>query len=207
MIGRITGVLLAKDNQQALIDVQGVAYEVLVPLGTFFSLPASGTPVTLHTHFIVREDAQLLFGFLEEKERGLFRILIRVNGVGPKMALALLSGMEVGDFVRCVQQDDVGALVKLPGVGRKTAERLIIEVKDKLSEWQDEGAGQAAAGAGKSSIRGDRSIEEAETALISLGYKPQEASRAVIAAVKILEESGQVPDSESLIRTALKNMA
>ena len=205
MIGRITGVLLEKDDQQALIDVRGVAYEVLVPLSTFFSLPHPGEGVTLHTHFVVREDAQLLFGFLQEQERSLFRILIRVNGVGPKLALALLSGMEVVDFVRCVHQDDVNALVKLPGVGKKTAERLIIEIKDKLKEW---GGTPVAEGANKTAQAGrDASYEEAETALINLGYKPQDAGRAVAGAAKILEESGQVPDSESLIRTALRNMS
>ena len=205
MIGRITGVLLEKDDQQALIDVRGVAYEVLVPLSTFFSLPHPGEGVTLHTHFVVREDAQLLFGFLQEQERSLFRILIRVNGVGPKLALALLSGMEVAEFVRCVHQDDVNALVKLPGVGKKTAERLIIEIKDKLKEW---GGTPVAAGAKEKARAGrDASYEEAETALINLGYKPQDAGRAVAGAAKILEESGQVPDSESLIRTALRNMS
>lgn len=206
MIGRITGVLLGKGSQQALIDVRGVAYEVDVPLNTFFDLPHPGEQVTLHTHFIVREDAQLLFGFLEEKQRALFRILIRINGVGPKLALSMLSGMEVSDFVRCVQHDDVGALVKMPGVGKKTAERLIIEVKDKLKEWEGEAPAEKPGGKSGGS-RADNSVEEAETALISLGYKPQEAGRAVIAAAKILEENGQVADSENLIRTALKNMS
>ena len=205
MIGRIKGVLLEKDDQQALIDVRGVAYEVLVPLSTFFSLPHPGEGVTLHTHFVVREDAQLLFGFLQEQERSLFRILIRVNGVGPKLALALLSGMEVADFVRCVHQDDVNALVKLPGVGKKTAERLIIEIKDKLKEW--DGTPVAAGAKEKARAGRDASYEEAETALINLGYKLQDAGRAVAGAAKILEESGQVPDSESLIRTALRNMS
>jgi len=203
MIGRITGILLDKDNQQALIDVHGVAYEVEVPLSTFFSLPGYGEAVTLHTHFIVREDAQLLFGFSEEQERTLFRILIRINGVGPKLALALLSGMEVDEFVGCIQHDDVSALVKMPGVGKKTAERLIIEVKDKLGDWV--GSNESAAVASGQPTSGS-SLEEAETALISLGYKPQEASKAVVAAAKILEESGQVADSENLIRTALRNM-
>lgn len=205
MIGRITGVLLEKDNQLALIDVRGVAYEVLVPLSTFFSLPHPGEGITLHTHFVVREDAQLLYGFLQEQERSLFRILIRINGVGPKLALAMLSGMEVADFVRCVHQDDVDALVKLPGVGKKTAERLIIEIKDKLKEWDGT---PVAEGTGTRVKAGrDASYEEAETALINLGYKPQDAGRAVVAAAKILEESGQVPDSESLIRTALRSMS
>jgi len=206
MIVRISGLLLEKDNQQALIDVQGVAYEVDVPLNTFFDLPEPGAPVTLHTHFIVREDAQLLFGFLKEQERGLFRLLIKINGVGPKLALAMLSGMAVSDFVRCIQQDDVNALVKMPGVGKKTAERLIVEIKDKLKSW-DGMASEDLSGEPVTVSGDDRSLEEAETALISLGYKPQEASRAVIAAAKILEESGQVPDSESLIRSALKNMS
>lgn len=206
MIGRISGILLEKDNQQALIDIQGVAYEVEVPLNTFFNLPNPGAAVTLHTHFVVREDAQLLFGFLEEQERGFFRLLIKINGVGPKLALAMLSGMEVSEFVRCVQHDDVKTLVKLPGVGKKTAERLIIEIKDKLKDWQGNDHLPALDG-GVASRQGNGSIEEAETALISLGYKPQEASRAVITAVKILEESELEADSENLIRTALKNMS
>ena len=197
---------MEKNNQQALIDIQGVAYEIDVPLNTFFNLPHPGAPVTLHTHFVVREDAQLLFGFLDERERGFFRLLIKINGVGPKLALAMLSGMEVSEFVRCVQHDDVKALVKLPGVGKKTAERLIIEIKDKLKDWQGSEHLPALEG-GVSFRQGNSSIEEAETALISLGYKPQEASRAVIAAVKILEESELETDSENLIRTALKNMS
>jgi len=205
MIGRITGVLLAKDNQHALVDVQGVAYEVEVPLSTYFELPEPGGAVMLHTHFIVREDAQLLFGFLDESMRALFRILIKVNGVGPKLALALLSGMDVGDFVSCVQRDDVNALVKLPGVGKKTAERLIIEVKDKLKDWQGYSS-TATSGVPLTGSAEGSSFEEAETALISLGYKPQEAAKAVASATKILEESGLVADSENLIRTALKNM-
>ena len=206
MIGRISGILLEKYNQQALIDIQGVAYEVEVPLNTFFNLPSPGAAVTLHTHFVVREDAQLLFGFLEERERGFFRLLIKINGVGPKLALAMLSGMEVSEFVRCVQHDDVKSLVKLPGVGKKTAERLIIEIKDKLKDWQGNKQLSAPDG-GVAPRQGNGSIEEAETALISLGYKPQEASRAVITAVKILEESELEADSENLIRTALKNMS
>ena len=201
MIGRITGILLAKEHQQALIDVQGVAYEVEVPLSTWVDLPAPGASVTLHTHFIVREDANLLFGFLEENMRALFRALIRVNGVGPRMALALLSGMNVADFVRCVSQDDVNALVKVPGVGKKTAERLIMEMKDKLGDWQQHAAQTPGRAPGR-----DSALEEAETALVSLGYKPQEAGRAVVSAAKLLEESGQVTDSENLIRAALKNM-
>ena len=206
MIGRINGTLLGKDNQQALIDVQGVAYEVDVPLNTFFKLPHPGEAITLHTHFIVREDAQLLFGFLELRERSLFRILIRINGVGPKLALAMLSGMDVAEFVRCIQQDDINALVKLPGVGKKTAERLVIEIKDKLKTWQGQENLPNPDGS-ETSKRGNSNIEEAEIALISLGYKPQEASRAVISAVKVLEEAEQNPDSESVIRTALKNMS
>jgi len=202
MIGRITGVLLEKDNQLALIDVGGIGYEVEVPLNTFFKLPHPGETLTLHTHFVVREDAQLLYGFMEVIERSLFRVLIRINGVGPKMAIAMLSGMEVSEFISCVQRDDVNALIKMPGVGKKTAERLIIELKDKVSDWQEPVTMGSSATVSKGS-----SLEEAENALISLGYKPQEAGRAVIAAAKILEENSQVPDSESLIRTALKNVS
>ena len=208
MIGRISGILLEKDEQLALIDVQGVAYEVEVPASTFFLLPDSGTSVTLHTHFIVREDAQLLYGFLEDRERSLFRTLIRINGVGPKLALSMLSGMSVEDFVYCVQRDDVNALVKLPGIGKKTAERILIEVRDKLDSW----TGSAVAGSTQEAVTGKLpatnkdAMLEAENALIALGFRPQDASRAVITAAQALEEDGAKIDSEALVKDALKNM-
>lgn len=181
-----------------LLDVQGVGYEIQVSLTTFFELPAVGEQVTLHTHFVVREDAQLLYGFCAERERALFRTLIKVNGVGPKMALAILSGMNPDEFVRCVQGDDVTALVRLPGVGKKTAERLIVEMRDRLKEW-----GVEAAAAGSQAQAGAPAVsEEAESALVALGYKPQDAAK-MISAVYVPDDN---PSCEALIRLALQNL-
>ena len=135
MIGRLQGVILVKQAPEIVIDVNGVGYEVQVPMTTIYQLPEVGKSVTLHTHFVVREDAQLLYGFAELRERSLFRTLIKVNGVGPKLALTILSGIESDDFVRCVRDGDTASLVRLPGVGKKTAERLLVEMKDRLKDW------------------------------------------------------------------------
>lgn len=197
MIGRIHGTLLERKAPELLIDVQGIGYEVLVSLNTFFDLPAPGQTVTLFTHFVVREDAQQLYGFVDTVERELFRSLIKVSGVGPKMALAILSGMTAADFVHSVQHDDTATLVRLPGVGKKTAERLIVEMRDRLNHFAADSTGSAVAGtAGR---QGD-TTQEAESALIALGYKPQEAARMVTAVVS----EGQ--SSQELIRLALKSM-
>lgn len=207
MIGRITGILLEKQAPELLIDVQGLGYEVQVSLTTFFGLPACGEKVTLHTHFVVREDAQLLYGFAEQSERELFRTLIKVSGVGPKMALAILSGMTARDFVRCVQNNDTGTLVKLPGVGKKTAERLIVEVRDKLASFSDKFGDGLEAGSQSLPLSSKQShvIAEAESALIALGYKPQEAARMVSAVVS--DDADNTQTSEELIRLSLKSMA
>ncbi len=197
MIGRVEGILLEKQAPDLLLDVQGVGYEVQASLTTFFALPAVGEKVTLHTHFVVREDAQLLYGFADITERQLFRTLIKVNGVGPKMALAILSGMTPDQFVHCVKGDDVRALVKLPGVGKKTAERLIIEMRDRIQGWDAESVeGVPAMPSGPSVTR------EAESALVALGYKPQEAARMVGAAYVPEENQG----CETLIRLALQSL-
>ena len=196
--------MLEKQAQEVLVDVSGLAYEVHVPISTLFRLPDTGREVVLHTHFVVREDAQLLYGFFEARERELFRILIRINGIGPKMALAILSGMETDNFVRCVQNNDVNALVKLPGVGKKTAERLLIDVRDKLKEW---GLMDAEGVAASPERAANASVREAETALIGLGYKGADASRMVNAALKQLEAEGKAVASEALIRVALRSMA
>lgn len=199
MIGRIQGLLLERRAPELLIDVQGVGYEVQVPMSTVYQLPALGQTVTLFTHFSVREDAQQLFGFASQRERELFRLLIRVNGVGPKLALGILSSMDVDGFVRCVRDADSATLVRIPGVGKKTAERLLVEVRDRLKAWQ------VAAGVDTDVMpelpaAGD-SLAEAESALVSLGYKPQEAARAIAA---VQGEGSQ--DSAELIRRALQNM-
>lgn len=202
MIGRLRGVLLAKQAPELLLDVGGIGFEVHVSLATFYELPAVGERVELYTHHVVREDAQLLFGFLEQRERSLFRSLIKVNGVGPRLALTILSGMEPDRFVAAVLGNDSAALVKLPGVGRKTAERLLVEMRDKLNEWD---GSTVAATATATPAAGERALpyqlDEAESALLGLGYKPQEASRAVAAA------AGKGPQStEQLIRLALQGM-
>lgn len=200
MIGRIRGLLLEKQPPELLLDVNGVAYEIQAPMSTFYHLPQVGDEVVLHTHFVVREDAQLLYGFHDQSERLLFRTLIKVNGVGPKLALTILSGIEADDFVRCVHSGDTAALVRLPGVGKKTAERLIIEMKDRLKDWQLE-IGQPGSGKGAINSVGDAIVLDAESAMIALGYKPQEASKAIKA---VYNET--INNSQELIRAALKGM-
>jgi Holliday junction DNA helicase RuvA len=203
MIGRIKGILLDRQANKILVDVNGLAYELEVPMSTLYQLPEAGRELILHTHLVVREDAQLLYGFYESHERVLFRLLIKLNGVGPKMALGILSGLNIQELANCVRRDDVNALVRLPGVGKKTAERLIVELRDKLKDWyQDEAdASRPAEGnAAKDTYR------EAEEALIALGYKPQEAARAISQATAKLEDSEQVIETGSLVRMALKAM-
>lgn len=202
MIGRIRGTLVYKQPPDILVEVGGVGYEIQVPMTTLFQLPEMGAEVSLVTHFVVREDAQQLYGFIDDRDRALFRQLIRVSGVGPKLALTILSGMDSASFARCVQRDDISSLVALPGVGRKTAERLLVEMRDRLKDWlgQLEGtAGQAAGGIGISPVTD--MVADAESALVALGYKPAEASK-VVAAVN----DDSVGDSEELIRRALKSM-
>ncbi|MFT3931661.1 MAG: Holliday junction branch migration protein RuvA [Spongiibacteraceae bacterium] len=197
MIGRIRGKLLEKQAPELLVDVNGVGYEIHAPMTTIYQLPALGDNVELHTHLIVREDAHLLYGFATLQDRALFRALIKVNGVGPKLALTILSGMDVNDFVRCVRDDDAAGLVKLPGVGKKTAERLLIEMRDRLRDWHVDGVA-VKEGAAQLPMRESDYLLEAESALISLGYKPAEATK-MIAAVK-----NEGATSEALIRAALK---
>lgn len=198
MIGRIRGILVHKQPPLILVEVGGVGYEIQVPMTTLFQLPELGTQVSLVTHFVVREDAQLLYGFIDERDRTLFRQLIKVNGVGPKLGLTILSGMDANSFVRCIARDDISSLVALPGVGKKTAERLLVEMRDKLKDWlalADEGEGAAATNVAVTDI-----VADAEGALIALGYKPAEASRLV---ASVNDDS--INDSEELIRLALKS--
>ncbi|MFT5604877.1 MAG: Holliday junction DNA helicase RuvA [Paracoccaceae bacterium] len=194
MIGRIRGILVEKRAPGILVDCAGVGYEVLVPMTTLYQLPEIGAEVILLTHFVVREDAQQLYGFFDAQSRSLFRDLIKVNGVGPKLALTVLSGVDVGEFVALVLAEDSASLVKLPGVGKKTAERLVIEMRDRLKDYQ-----VASVGAVPSSRKVDAG-GEAEEALIALGYKPQEASRAIASL------GGDDLPVEELIRRALRSM-
>ena len=209
MIGRIAGILLEKKAPELLIDVQGIGYELLVSLTTFFALPNCGEKTILYAHMVVREDVQQLYGFSEFSERELFRMLIKVNGVGPKMALTILSGMTTKDFSESVRANDTERLVKLPGVGKKTAERLTIEIRDRLPAFsEDISTSENTSGGGSLSGRLDAQ-EEAESVLIALGYKPQEASRMIGVAARSFDgekdgDSDQV--SEKLIRLALKSM-
>jgi len=202
MISRLCGLLLGKTPPILLVDVHGVGYDVFVPMTTIYQLPDIGSEVILHTHFVVREDVQQLFGFANTRDRELFRTLIKVNGVGPKMALGIMSGMEVNDLVRCVRNDNVTALTTIPGIGKKTAERLLIELRDKLAEWDVTGSGSAQQKT--SGIKTGDPAAEAEGALVALGYKPSEASRMVHAAVAEQREGNVAIYSEGLIRLALR---
>ncbi|MEH6628104.1 MAG: Holliday junction branch migration protein RuvA [Motiliproteus sp.] len=203
MIGRIRGELLEKSPPVLIVDVQGVGYEIEAPMSTFYCLPELGKVVVLHTHFVVREDAQLLYGFHSRQERTMFRTLIKINGVGPKLALTILSGIEANELARCVSQDDTAALVRLPGVGKKTAERLIVEMRDKLTDWMPEAPfSLEASGQGGAVVSANDGRQEAESALIALGYKPAQASKAISQAFKDLGDA----DTENLIRQALKGM-
>ena len=200
MIGRLNGILLEKQPPFILVDVNGVGYECQAPMNTIYNLPEINQLVTLHTHLSVSENAHTLFAFYSLEERKLFRELIKVNGVGPKLALAILSAMSAVEFVQNVRHGDVNSLVKIPGVGKKTAERLIIEMKDRLKDWQLEGLAQQSSDQSSYISFNNANVQEAISGLVALGYKPQSASKAIS---KINNDS--LP-AASLIRLALKNM-
>ncbi|WP_027329514.1 Holliday junction branch migration protein RuvA [Marinimicrobium agarilyticum] len=203
MIGRLRGTLLEKQPPYLLIDVGGVGYEVQAPMTTFYRLPERGDEVTLHTHLAVSETAHQLFGFAQERDRRLFRTLIKVSGVGPKMAIAILSGMEADDVARCVREDKVNALTKVPGVGKKTAERLVIELRDRLKGWETPREDLAGDLLPEPAPGREDHQEEAESALIALGYKPTEAARMISAAARQTPAAG----SQELIRLALRALS
>ncbi|MGB5276552.1 MAG: Holliday junction branch migration protein RuvA [Gammaproteobacteria bacterium] len=198
MIGRIKGRLLSKQPPELLVDVQGVGYEMEAPMSTFYQLPSVGDEVVLHTHMVVREDAQLLYAFYSTAERRLFRDLIRINGVGPKLGLTILSGISARDFARAVQEGDAAALTGLPGVGKKTAERLIVELRDKLSEDISPLAEDAALTTAANNGYQASSVSDAVSALTALGYKAQEASRMV----RAINATGL--ETEAIIKAALQ---
>lgn len=197
MISRLRGLLLEKTPPVLLVDVQGVGYEVFAPMSSFYALPDIGSAVVLHTHFVVREDVQQLYGFVETRDRELFRTLIKINSVGPKLALGIMSGMESAELLRCVRSDNIKALSQIPGIGKKTAERLIIELRDKLSDWDVTAFSDATSPV---PVKAGDHRGEAESALIALGYKPPEATRLVNAALQQKPEAG----SQELIRLALR---
>ncbi len=199
MIGQLFGIILEKQPPTLVLKVGGVGYEVDASMNTFYKLPEVGQEVTLYTHLVVREDAHQLYGFATRSERLLFRTLLKVNGVGPKLALAILSSIEPDDFVRCVIHQETARLVCLPGIGKKTAERLIIEMKDKLKDWSSNVPLTAMSDTLQPSH--NQVLQDAISALVALGYKPQEASRAVskVDAVDLT--------SEEIIRRALREVA
>jgi len=199
MIGFLRGRLAARYPPGLMIDVGGVGYELEAPMSTFYGLPATGEPVALFTHLVVREDAHVLYGFATESERRLFRGLLKVSGVGPKIALAILSGSSVEDFLRTIEAEDIAMLTRIPGIGRKTAERVIIEMRDSVAKLAT--GGPAGAEAAPATGTAGSAQSEAFSALLSLGYKPPEASRLL----KSVEEPGLA--TTELIRNALKAAA
>lgn len=208
MIGRLSGTLVEKYLPEILIECAGVGYEVTMPMTSIYALPELNEQAVIYTHFVVREDAQLLYGFVNTTERKLFRLLIKVNGVGPKLALAVLSAMSADQFVSCVTHDDVSGIVKIPGVGKKTAERLLIEMRDRLKDWQITSRTPATDAMPIQLNAQDTFIHapvvnnkgDAINALISLGYKQVQADKAV----KQVYSDGMT--SEDIIRLSLKSM-
>jgi Holliday junction DNA helicase RuvA len=194
VIGQLTGTLLTKQPNELLLDVAGVGYELEVPMSTLFALPDVGQVVTLKTHLVVRDDAHILFGFATAVERKLFRALLKVNGVGAKMAVAILSNMAPPEFADCVAAKDVTALTKIPGVGKKTAERLLVEIGDRL-----DGLGIAGVGASTGGVSANPALKEAQEALAALGYKEAEVNKLLGA----VEQEDL--DSAALIKAALQN--
>jgi len=197
MIACLRGVLLDKRPPTLVLDVHGVGYELDAPMTTFYDLPATGEDVTVHTHMVVREDAQMLFAFSDAAQRDVFRSLLKISGVGPRVALAILSTLSTSDFFDAVSDNDVARLTRVPGIGRKTAERLMVEMRDRVLKQIDESGERPAAAA----ERRDNPVEDAVGALIALGYKAPEASRAV----RELNTDGV--SSEDLIRQALRQLA
>ena len=200
MIGFLRGKLAAKHPPQLLLDVGGVGYELEAPMSTFYGLPATGSEVSLFTHLVVREDAHVLFAFGTERERRLFRELLKVSNVGPKLALSLLSGMSVESFLVCIEAQDLDSLVRIPGVGRKTAERLVVEMRDRIKAF-DQLPGGLPAPAGMSAEGAAGPQGEAYSALVALGYKPAE----VVRLLKNVDESAKT--TEEIIRRALQAAA
>ena len=194
MIGQVHGKLVYKQPPRLLVDVAGIGYELEAPMTAFYNLPETGSEVCLHTHVVVRDDAHLLYGFTEQRQRDVFRHLLKVNGVGPRVALAILSGLTVEDLVACVSAADAAMLTRVPGIGRKTAERLIVDLRDRLDGIEGSG----------SSFVGTRPLtpeHDAVSALVALGYRQTDAARAIRATAS--DDAGV----EELIRTALASLS
>jgi Holliday junction DNA helicase RuvA len=199
MIGQLRGVILEKKPPQLILDVNGIGYEIDASMQTFYRLPDVGKEIILYTHFVVREDAQHLYGFFDREERALFRTLLKVNGVGPRLSLTILSSVDASEFARCVVNNDTASLTRVPGIGKKTAERLIIEMRDKVSAL-DTAMPMSQPLTPESASR-RQVTQDAVSALVALGYRPQEASKAVS---KV--DDGHM-SSEDIIRHALREIA
>lgn len=204
MIGRLRGSLIEKNSPEILIECNGIGYEVTMPMTSIYALPDINEEAIIYTHFVVREDAQLLYGFANKIERKLFRLVVKVNGVGPKLGLAILSSMSADQFVSCVVHDDLATIVKIPGVGKKTAERLLIEMRDRIKDWQtdnDTGSPESfALNVQQSETFTSNAKGDAINALVSLGYSQSQADKAI----KTIYKADM--SSEDLIRDALKTM-
>ncbi|NEV61967.1 Holliday junction branch migration protein RuvA [Thiorhodococcus minor] len=200
MIGRLRGEILIKRPPQLLLEVGGVGYELEAPMSTFYELPAVGETVTLITHLAVREDAQILYGFIRESDRALFRALLKVSGVGARMALAILSGMDAARFGQCVEQEDATALTRIPGIGKKTAQRLVIEMRDRIPAADAQAQGLPMPIGGLADDR-DQAMADAVSALVALGYRSPDASRMA----RAVDDGAKT--SEEIIRAALKSVS
>lgn len=201
MIGRISGRLIDKRTPEILVEAQGVGYEVSATTSLWASLPATGDEVSFCTHFVVREDAQLLFGFIDTEERLVFRELIRVGGIGPKVAMGILSGMPAMDLMQTLMREDVTALTRIPGVGRKTAERLVVELRDRLEKLDLGVAEKGREHLANANGNLTDPLREAESALVALGYKPQEAAKMLAG-----QDFSSNPDVADQVRQALRKV-
>jgi len=201
MIGRLRGEIVSKHPPQLLLEVNGVGYEVEAPMSTFYELPPVGKQVSLFTHLAIRDDAHVLYGFSRESERALFRSLLKVSGVGAKVALAILSGMNSVEFTRCIQDNDSASLTRLPGIGKRTAERLIVEMRDRLAPLDTGSAGEIGRVPGTAGDPERTAVADAVSALVALGYRPLDASRMVRGV------ANEGLSSEQLIRSALQAAA
>jgi Holliday junction DNA helicase RuvA len=197
VIGRLRGEIVYKHPPQLMLDVAGVGYEIEAPMSTFYDLPGVGEAVTLVTHLAVREDAHILYGFLRDSDRALFRNLLKVTGVGARMALAILSGMDAQRFALCVQQEDVTALIRLPGIGKKTAQRLVMEMRDRLDSLPA-GLPAGIPSSALAAANEGTALADAVSALVALGYRPIDANRMA----RAVDDGAKT--SEEIIRAALK---
>jgi Holliday junction DNA helicase RuvA len=200
MIARLSGILIEKSITQCVVDVHGVGYRVVVPLTTFYELPEIGQPVVIHIHTHVREDAINLYGFHAREERAVFQLMISVSGIGPKLAINILSGIAAGELIRAVTTDDLKRLTSIPGVGKKTAERMILEMKDKAAKF-----GRESVPAGTVAFKtGDQVKDDAFSALVNLGYKGSTVKEVID---RIVRESKEIPSLDQLLKQALKTLA